>query len=100
MSSILRRSHNLLLFAIIEINLMILIPKMPEPIPLRTRLGIQRQNIIIDRPRSFVINMLMELLSAETGHFRHVHRPICRDPYSVNYLFRCGECCFWGETVE
>lgn len=100
MCSIPRRSHNFLLFAPIEVNLMILIPKMPKSIPLRTRLRVQRQDIIIDRSWRFVVDMLVEFLAPETWHFGHAHGPICCNPDTVNYLFCSRECRFWGEAVE
>lgn len=96
MNSILRACHYLVLRAPIEIDLVILIPcikklkkitsdpytpdhlsitaltKMPEPIPLRAALRVERQRVVVDRPRRLVEDMLMKRLPVETRHFRPI----------------------------
>ena len=92
--------HNFLLLTPIEINLMVLIPEMSKSIPLRARLRIQCQDIIIDCSRLLLVDLLVELLPAKARHFRHVHGPISGDPDPVDYLFCGSQCSFRGETIE
>lgn len=94
------RIHNLLLLTTVEINLVILISKMSESIPLRTRLRIQCEDIIVYCSGLLVVDLLVELLPAKARHFRHVHGPIRGDSDPVDYLFRGSQCSFWGETIE
>lgn len=73
---------------------------MPKPIPLRTRLSIQRQYIIIDGPRGLMMNLLVKRRAAKTGDLGLIQRPIRRDTDSVNDLFRCCYGVFGRQSIQ
>lgn len=110
--------HNLLLRAPIEKHLMILIryplsalfspihipiplslTKMPESIPLRATLRIERQRIIIHRPRLFMVDLLFKRLPAKTRHVRFIQRPIRRDPNPMDDFGGGSDGVGWCEAV-
>jgi hypothetical protein len=73
---------------------------MPERIPLSARLGVQRDDIVIDSPRVLVKNKLMERLPFETSSAGLVESEISGNAYSVYYLLSGSEGGFGSQSIE
>ena len=118
MSSISECVIDIFLCAAIEIHLVVLISfgrnqlplpermrnikhtEMPEPIPLRTGLRIQRQHIIIHTSGGFMVNFVFEWSSIETRGFGLVQSPISTDSNTMFYFFRGSESVLRGKTIQ
>lgn len=73
---------------------------MPESIPLRTRLRIESQDIVIHRSGRLVVDFLLECYAIERRYLEPVKGPVQGDSLAINNLFGCGDCRLWGEEVE
>lgn len=73
---------------------------MPKTIPLRATLRVERQSIVIHRPRRLVEDMLMKRLPIETRYFWPIQCPICRDPDPMHDFFRRCDSVLRGQAVE
>lgn len=81
------RVHNLILRPTIVIQFFFLEAIMAEAIPLRARLRIKCENVVVDGARRLVVNVMVERLSAESRRRHAVQRPVCRDACAVSDFF-------------
>jgi hypothetical protein len=74
--------------------------KMPEPVPLGTGLCVQRQDIVIHRPRRLVMDFLFERNTIEARDLWLIQTPIRRYSDTMDYLPRRSNCVVGRQPVE
>lgn len=64
---------------------------MPQPIPLRSALGVEQNHIVVHRPRGLVLDMVVEDLTIEEGMSGFTEWPVERHSLADLDLLGCCE---------
>lgn len=91
---------DLVLRAAVEVQLGLLVAKMPEAVPLTAALGVERQDIVVDAPRRLVVDLVHERRAVETRCRGLGQGPVGRDADAVHDFFGGRHGVFGRQAIE
>lgn len=84
----------------VEIQSLFLVAKMPQPVPLRAGLGVEVQDVIVDRGGGDVGDGLGERDAIEGGRGNAIQRPVGGDANPIADFARGGTGSVGGEEIQ